>query len=87
MSDEPTLKMPTGWEKRAPAGWEWETLWTAVEEGDHRFADKRTREAIEAGIDPRAALREENKRASVAKAHKLYMTAVREGRSSRAKRP
>ena len=56
MSDEPVLKNPEGWETRAPAGWDWTTLWVAVEEGDHRFADKRTREAIEAGINPRAIL-------------------------------
>jgi hypothetical protein len=46
-------------------------------------------EQVERGVDPRATLRRENERASmtVAKAHGLYMTAVREGRSSRAKRP
>ena len=46
-------------------------------------------EQVEAGIDPRVARREEQARAAmtVAKAHQLYMTAVREGRSSRAKRP
>lgn len=44
---------------------------------------------VEAGIDPRVALRDERARASmtVAKAHALYMIAVHEGRSSRAKRP
>jgi 5-methyltetrahydrofolate--homocysteine methyltransferase len=56
MSDEPVLKIPEGWESRAPAGWEWATLWTAVEEGDHKYADKRTQEAIAAGIDPRVIL-------------------------------
>ena len=56
MSDEPVLKIPEGWETRAPAGWEWRTLWTAVEEGDHRFTDQRTREAIAAGIGPRVIL-------------------------------
>ncbi|HZV09100.1 MAG TPA: integrase arm-type DNA-binding domain-containing protein [Novosphingobium sp.] len=42
----------------------------------------------EAGIDPRVVLREERVRASmtVARAHALYMRAVCEGRSSRAKR-
>lgn len=46
-------------------------------------------EQIDAGIDPRDALREEDERTvmTVARAHKLYMVAVREGRSSRAKRP
>ncbi|UIJ44740.1 integrase arm-type DNA-binding domain-containing protein [Sphingomonas cannabina] len=46
-------------------------------------------EKVEAGTDPRIALREEKARAemTVARAHGLYMVAVREGRSSRAKRP
>lgn len=46
-------------------------------------------EKTEAGIDPRDALREEKERSemTIARAHKLYMVAVREGRSSRAKRP
>ena len=56
MSDEPVLKIPVGWEARAPAGWDWGSLWVAVEEGDHRYADSRTREAIAAGINPRAIL-------------------------------
>src|SRR4029079_10429308 len=54
--DEPILKFSHGGGGRAPAGWEWETLWVAVEEGDHKYADKRVREAIEAGIDPRVIL-------------------------------
>jgi integrase len=46
-------------------------------------------EQIEAGIDPRVAQREEKLRSemTVARAHELYMVAVREGRASRAKRP
>jgi len=58
MSDpeEPVIKTPERWQERAPAGWEWESLWSAVEEGDHKFADKRTREAVEAGINPRVIL-------------------------------
>lgn len=46
-------------------------------------------EQIDAGLDPREVLREEYEQTSmtVARAHKLYMVAVREGRSSRAKRP
>jgi integrase len=45
-------------------------------------------EQVEAGVDPREALREEELRASmtVTRAHGLYMRAVREGRASRAKR-
>lgn len=53
---EPVLKIPEGWESRVPAGWEWETLWEAVETGDHKYADKRVREAIDAGVDPRTIL-------------------------------
>jgi hypothetical protein len=43
---------------------------------------------VEIGIDPREAIREEKARASmtIARAHELYMEAVREGRASRAKR-
>jgi integrase len=42
-----------------------------------------------AGVDPREAIRAEEARAimTVDRAHQLYMVAVREGRSSRAKRP
>ena len=45
-------------------------------------------EKIEAGIDPREALRADKARATmtVARAHDLYMVAVRQGRASRAKR-
>lgn len=56
MSDEPQLMVPQGWESRAPAGWEWESLWSAVENGDHKYTDKRVREAIDQGIDPRVIL-------------------------------
>lgn len=44
---------------------------------------------VEAGIDPRASQREAEKRSgmTVAKAHAIYMIAVEEGRSSRARRP
>ena len=55
-TEEPVIKIPEGWQSRAPAGWDWESLWTAVEEGDHKYADKRTREAVEAGINPRTIL-------------------------------
>jgi 5-methyltetrahydrofolate--homocysteine methyltransferase len=56
MSDEPQLEVPEGWETRAPSGWEWMSLWTAVETGDHKYTDRRVREAIEAGIDPKVIL-------------------------------
>lgn len=55
MSD-PELKIPEGWEGRAPDGWEWESLWVAVETGDADYAHSRVTEAIEAGIDPRVIL-------------------------------
>lgn len=46
-------------------------------------------EKVDAGLDPREALRAEKVRAgmTVERAHALYMIAVQEGRSSRAKRP
>ena len=46
-------------------------------------------EQLEIGLDPRAARHEELTRTvmTVDRAHSLYMVAVREGRSSRAKRP
>jgi len=45
-------------------------------------------EKVEAGIDPRQALRDEKGRAEMtfARAHQLYMAAVRKGQASRAKR-
>ena len=45
-------------------------------------------EFVEAGTDPREGVRAEKSRATmtVGKAHELYMVAVRQGRSSRAKR-
>ena len=51
---EPVLKIPEGWEERAPEGWEWQTLWDAVEAGDHGYAHSRTEEAIAADIDKAA---------------------------------
>jgi 5-methyltetrahydrofolate--homocysteine methyltransferase len=55
-SEEPELKRPVDWESRAPAGWEWQTLWSAVENGDHIYTDKRVKEAISTGIDPKVIL-------------------------------
>ena len=54
--DEPVLVIPEGWESRAPEGWEWQTLWDAVENGDHIYADERVRQSIDADIDPRVIL-------------------------------
>jgi 5-methyltetrahydrofolate--homocysteine methyltransferase len=53
---EPVLEIPAGWEERAVDGWEWATLWEAVEEGDQNYAHDRVQEAIDAGIDPRVIL-------------------------------
>lgn len=59
----------------------------------HSIADARAwaktlNDDIEIGVDPRAARREANERASmtVARAHEHYMEATREGRGSRSKR-
>jgi 5-methyltetrahydrofolate--homocysteine methyltransferase len=52
----PTLKIPEGWESRAPDGWDWVPLWEAVEQGGHIFTDEFVRGAIDAGIDPRVIL-------------------------------
>lgn len=56
MSEEPELEIPENWESRSPSGWEWASLWEAVETGDHKYADKRVREAIDADIDPKVIL-------------------------------
>jgi 5-methyltetrahydrofolate--homocysteine methyltransferase len=53
---EPVLQIPEGWEGRAPEGWEWQTLWDAVETGDHIYTDERVKQAIDADIDPRHIL-------------------------------
>jgi 5-methyltetrahydrofolate--homocysteine methyltransferase len=53
---EPTLKVPEDWQSRAPAGWEWKSLWYAVETGDHTYTDDFVHRAIDADIDPRVIL-------------------------------
>ena len=53
---EPVLVIPEGWEERAPEGWEWQTLWDAVETGDHEYTHNRVEEAIAADFDPRVIL-------------------------------
>lgn len=50
------LKLPEGWEERAPDGWEWQSLWEAVEKGDHEYAHNYVQKSIDAGIDPRVIL-------------------------------
>ena len=53
---EPELRPPVDWESRVPAGWDWSSLWVAVENGDHKFSGARTQEAIDAGVDPKVIL-------------------------------
>ena len=53
---EKQLQIPENWQDRAPDGWEWETLWEAIEEGDDSYASERVQQAIDAGIDPRVIL-------------------------------
>ena len=55
-NEEPVLKIPEGWEERSPEGWEWQTLWEAVETGDNVYTDERVQQAIDADIDPRVIL-------------------------------
>lgn len=64
-------------------------LFPAQNIADARRWARLLNENTEAGIDPRVALREEKNRQdfTVSRAHALYMTAVKEGRASRAKRP
>ncbi len=53
---EPVLQIPEDWAGRVPEGWEWQTLWDALETGDHIYADTRVQQAIESEIDPRVVL-------------------------------
>ena len=53
---EPVLQIPEGWDGRVPDGWEWRTLWDAVETGDHIYADSRVKESIAAEIHPKVIL-------------------------------
>jgi 5-methyltetrahydrofolate--homocysteine methyltransferase len=53
---DPVFNEPVGWQERAPADWEWQTLWKAVEVGDHIYADEFVRKAIAAEINPRVIL-------------------------------
>jgi 5-methyltetrahydrofolate--homocysteine methyltransferase len=53
---EPTLQIPQEWESRAPQGWEWQTLWEAIETGDHAYTNQKVQAAIDAKIDPRIIL-------------------------------
>jgi 5-methyltetrahydrofolate--homocysteine methyltransferase len=53
---EPVLKIPDGWRDRVPEGWEWQSLWEAVEVGNNTYTDEFVRKAIDADIDPRVIL-------------------------------
>ena len=52
----PELKIPDGWEERAPDSWDWKPLWEAVESGHHEFTHDFVTKAIENEIDPRTIL-------------------------------
>jgi len=64
-------------------------LYPAVPIADGRAWGRDLNDKVEAGLDPRVTQREEKALAemTVAKAHALYMLAVREGRTSRKKGP
>lgn len=67
----------------------WGGLFPSQSIADARDWARNLNEKVELGVDPRVVEREEKARAekTVARAHELYMIAVRDGRSSRAKRP
>jgi len=52
----PELKIPEGWEDRAPDGWDWQPLWEAVERGHHEFTHDFVTNAIETDIGPKIIL-------------------------------
>jgi len=52
----PELKIPEGWQERAPDGWDWLPLWEAIEKGDHEFTHTFVENAIEVGIGPKIIL-------------------------------
>lgn len=52
----PTLKIPEGWEDRAPDGWDWQPLWEAVERGHNEFTHDFVTNAIETDIGPKIIL-------------------------------
>ena len=67
----------------------WGTLFPSQTIADAREWARGLNEKVEAGIDTRVVQREEKARSemTVARAHALYMIAVRQGRASRAKKP
>lgn len=52
----PVLIEPSGWQERVPEGWEWQSLWEAIEVGNHTYTDEFVRKSIDAEIDPRVIL-------------------------------
>ena len=52
----PEFKIPEGWEKRAPEGWDWQELWTAIETGQHHVTHDFVQNAIDTGIGPKIIL-------------------------------
>ncbi len=52
----PELKIPEGWEDRAPDGWDWQPLWEAVERGHHEFTHDFVTDSIEKDIGPKIIL-------------------------------
>ena len=52
----PELKIPEGWEERAPDGWDWLPLWEAIEKGHHEFTHDFVQNAIDTGIGPKIIL-------------------------------
>jgi 5-methyltetrahydrofolate--homocysteine methyltransferase len=52
----PELKIPEGWEGRAPDGWEWQPLWEAIEKGGHEFTHDFVQNAIDTDIPPKVIL-------------------------------
>lgn len=56
LEGSPVFKIPEGWESRAPEGWNWQELWTAIEDGQHHVAHDFVQGAIDAQINPRTIL-------------------------------
>lgn len=52
----PELKIPEGWQERAPDGWDWLPLWEAVERGQHDFTHDFVQNAIDTDIPPKVIL-------------------------------
>jgi len=55
-SSDPVFKEPSGWQERVPEDWDWQTLWEAIEVGNHTYTDEFVRKAIDAEINPKVIL-------------------------------